>query len=114
MEARLATEHALIDDNGDGKGTPSDWYRGVRATRQAKEGSQPDGLRANQFHLVRNPREQKMPVEIRQRRDQLEREIERLRQTKKNLNETDYYEQLEEILVELAKLYQQFEQSEGT
>jgi hypothetical protein len=26
-EARLATEHALLDDNGDGRGTPADWFR---------------------------------------------------------------------------------------
>src|SRR5204863_7310884 len=30
-ESRLATEHALLDDNGDGLGTPADWFRGVRA-----------------------------------------------------------------------------------
>src|SRR4029077_6004302 len=30
---RLATEHALLDDNGDGLGTPADWFRGVRAVK---------------------------------------------------------------------------------
>ncbi|HEV3339504.1 MAG TPA: hypothetical protein VG125_04085, partial [Pirellulales bacterium] len=30
---QLATEHALLDDNGDRLGTPPDWFRGVRATR---------------------------------------------------------------------------------
>ena len=29
-EARLATEHALLDDNGDSLGTPAAWFRGVR------------------------------------------------------------------------------------
>ena len=24
------TEHALIDDNGDGQGTPADWFQGIR------------------------------------------------------------------------------------
>ena len=26
-EGRLATEHALLDDNGDGLGTPATWFR---------------------------------------------------------------------------------------
>jgi hypothetical protein len=51
---RLATEHALLDDNGDGLGTPADWFEGVRATRQAKEGAAVDGPRAHQFHLIRS------------------------------------------------------------
>src|SRR5206468_3358863 len=29
-ERRLATEHALLDDNGDGKGTPASFFHGVR------------------------------------------------------------------------------------
>ncbi len=42
-DGRLATEHALIDDNGDGLGTPADWFRGVRATKRAKDGAELDG-----------------------------------------------------------------------
>ena len=34
-EGRLATEHALIDDNGDGLGTPADWFRGVHAVKRS-------------------------------------------------------------------------------
>ncbi|MCA1685416.1 MAG: hypothetical protein LC745_05420, partial [Planctomycetia bacterium] len=50
--SRLATEHALIDDNGDHLGTPADWFHGVRATRRAKDGAAADGTRAHQFHLI--------------------------------------------------------------
>ena len=28
QENRIATEHALLDDNGDAKGTPADWFTG--------------------------------------------------------------------------------------
>ena len=31
-ENRLATEHTILDDNGDSKGTPTDWYRGLLVT----------------------------------------------------------------------------------
>jgi len=36
QEARLATETALVDDNGDAQGTPAGWFRGTRTTRRAK------------------------------------------------------------------------------
>ena len=51
---RLATEHALLDDNGDGLGTPADWFRGVRAVKTATNGKSVDGVRAHQMHLVRS------------------------------------------------------------
>ena len=57
--AQLATEHALLDDNGDRLGTPADWFRGVRATKRAKDGAQLDGLRAHQLHLIPSDREQR-------------------------------------------------------
>lgn len=102
---RLATEHALIDDNGDGRGTPADWFRGVRTTRAAKDGAAPDGLRANQLCLIRSAREEQMPPEVRKRRDALEVDIARLRNLKPKLPEPVYYEQLEALLIELAELY---------
>jgi len=109
QDARLATEHALIDDNGDGLGTPADWFRGVRATRSAKDGALPDGLLANQLCLVRSKQEQAMPAELRARRDALEQEIARLRQDKPRYAEEDYYRRLESLLLELARLYEQVE-----
>ena len=30
-EGRIVTEQALVDDNGDGRGTPADFFRGTRA-----------------------------------------------------------------------------------
>src|SRR4051794_40460901 len=55
--SQLATEHALLDDNGDRLGTPADWFRGVRATRRAKDGARLDGIRAHQVHLILSDRE---------------------------------------------------------
>ncbi len=103
--SRLATEHALIDDNGDRLGTPPDWFRGVRATKRAKDDSEPDGIRSHQFHLVRNERERRMPAATRKRRDDLERSMADLRSKKDQVAEDDYYTELEVILVELARLY---------
>jgi hypothetical protein len=103
-EGRLATEHALIDDNGDGLGTPADWFRGLRAVQQAREGASRDGTRAHQIHLVPSPEEQSLPPDVRIRRDQLEREVAQLREAKPKLPPDDYYRQLEALLLELAQL----------
>jgi hypothetical protein len=109
-EARLATEHPLIDDNGDKLGTPADWFRGLRATKGAKDGAALDGLRASQFHLVRSQRERQLPAEARAERDTLEQQLAALREQKATLGEDDYYRQIEVILLALARLYEQNEQ----
>jgi hypothetical protein len=106
QESRLATEHPLIDDNGDGLGTPADWFRGLRATQRAKEGSTLDGTKAHQLHLVSSDKEQQIPDEIRQRRDALEVQLAALRGEKEKLNEDEYFARLEPLMVELAKIYQ--------
>ena len=103
-EGRLATEHSLIDDNGDGLGTPADWFRGVRATKTAKGGATTDGARAHQFHLVRSESEQNLDPAVRAKRDELEVSLQRLRETKAKLPEDEYYRQLETLLVGIAKL----------
>ena len=86
--AQLSTEHALLDDNGDKLGTPPDWFKGVRATRRAKDGAALDGVRAHQFHLVPSVRERTLPVELRQRRDAIELQIAALRPKKRSSNPT--------------------------
>jgi hypothetical protein len=106
LEGRLATEHALLDDNGDGFGTPPDWFRGVRAVKSAKDGAALDGFRAHQFHLIRSEAERKLSPETRARRDALEFSISKLRETKRALPEEVYYEKLEALLLELARLYE--------
>jgi hypothetical protein len=103
--AELATEHALIDDNGDKRGTPAEFFRGVRASRRAADGTAPDGARAHQLHLVPSDRERALTPAQRQRRDELERTQATLRERKASLSLDAYYAQLEPLMVELAKLY---------
>jgi len=103
-EGRLATEHALLDDNGDGLGTPADWFRGIRAVKRPQEGASLDGLRAHQTHLLLSPAEQALPPALRAKRDALELAIAQLRDTKAQRAVDDYYRQLEVLLLELAEL----------
>lgn len=103
---RLATEHALLDDNGDGLGTQADWFKGVRAVKKAADGKTVDGVRAHQMHLVRSANEQELSPERRTQRDALEAQLSALRERKGNMKEDDYYQQLEKVLVGIAKLYE--------
>ncbi len=104
-DGRLLTEHALIDDNGDGKATPADWFRGLRATSKAKDGTPVDGSTAQRIFLKPDTAAQQMtPVQL-ALRDDLEAKVNSLRQTKSSLPEADYYHQLEDLLRQLAELY---------
>lgn len=105
-EGRLATEHALLDDTGDGFGTQADWFRGVRAFKKPDKGSAVDGVRAHQLHLLRNDAEKRLPAEVRARRDQLELAIAKLRDRKAQMKEDEYYRQLEPLLLDIARLYE--------
>ncbi len=104
-EGRLATEHSLLDDNGDGLGTPADWFSGVRAVKKAKDGTLPDGLRAAQVHLVRSSEERALSPERRAERDALERELAALRERKAAMKEGDYFRELEALLLKIARIY---------
>lgn len=105
-EGRIATEQSLIDDNGDGFGTPAAWFRGVRAVRKAKDDAELDGLRAHQFHLVPSEADRNLSPEVRKERDALETQIFALRAKKDSMEETAYYQALEKIARQLAKLYE--------
>lgn len=104
-DSRLATEHALIEDNGDGIGTRSEIFRGVMAD-PPKEGPKPDGDRARQIALVLNDDEAKLPESLRKRRDEIENEVRVLNEKRSTIPEADYYRDLERLMLELARLYE--------
>ncbi len=105
-QGRLMTEHALLDDNGDGLGTPAAFFTGVRAVKIAAGGKTIDGVRAHQMFLVPGNAERQLPPEARAHRDELEQKLSALRAQKTKLGEDDYYRQVEAIMVETAQLYQ--------
>jgi hypothetical protein len=105
-EGRLATEHALLDDNGDRTGTSAEFFRGIHVTATPDGTTAVDGFKAHQWMLARVTDDPLLPPDKQSRRDELEAAIEALRQRKSELNEDDYYERLEAYLVQLARLYQ--------
>ncbi len=90
----IPSEHALLDDNGDGQGTPV-------ADLAAKSA---DGARARQIHLSPSTPERALSAEKRKRRDDLEQRITDLRARRDSLAEADYYARLEPLLLSLARL----------
>lgn len=98
-EGRIATEHSVLEDNGDGVGTRAEVYEGVRA-----KDSKADGARALQLALVLNAEEMKLPDEVRAKRDALEAKVRALALKKAEMKPDDYYRELEQLFLEIAKL----------
>ena len=93
---RLATEHALIDDNGDGTGH--------------EEATAGDGTLAKTMYLDSKPLQQAAGdaelARLLGERQRLEEAVEKLKARKAELKPEEYDRQLEDLLVELAKVNQ--------
>jgi hypothetical protein len=98
-EERIATEHALLDDDGDGIGTRSESF--LITYSDLKEGK-----RASQIALVLSEDEKKLTDAQRHKRDDLERQLEILKAKRSATDEAIYYRDLESLLRELAAVYQ--------
>ncbi|MDF1741499.1 MAG: hypothetical protein P1U86_20220, partial [Verrucomicrobiales bacterium] len=105
-EGRIATEHSLIDDNGDENGSRAEWFKGTTATRTAGKDATPDGEIAGQQVLLPNAFERRLTDEQRKKRNELELEVRALRRDRENQEEAVYYEKLEALLLQLAEIYQ--------
>ena len=110
-EGRLVTEHALLDDTGDGQGTPATWYRGLQPVQKPKDGRPIDGAKAHQVTLVPSPFEASLTPEFRAKRAEVESRITTLRTRKASLSAADYDRDLEALLLELATLYRDLKAS---
>jgi hypothetical protein len=98
-EGRLATEHALIEDNGDGVATRREVLEAPPAEVKL------DGERASQLVLVLSDEEKKLTDEQRTKRDALEVELKKLKEQRAELSDDDYYARLEKLLRELGGVY---------
>ncbi len=104
-EDRIATEHAIIDDNGDGKGTPAKMFRGVRPNATAKDGAL-DGAAA--LRVTVSPAGGRLPftpAELEQRAD-IEDQIDALRGRTGELDQQALDAALLPLMLRLSRLYQ--------
>lgn len=111
-EGRLATEHSLLDDNADQRGTRAELFEGIRPGADAQPAAAQqsaviDGQLAARWYLVRSDAEKMLTTEQRQQRDDLESRLEELRLRRSTLKESEFLDQLEEILVPLARIYEE-------
>lgn len=103
---RLTSEHALIDDNGDGLGTPATSYKGLQPrSDDVEDRMRIDGRIAKRVSILPAAGELNLSVAQLEEREKLESKLEEL-YLKKDSMETDvYYDELEAILIELSELY---------
>lgn len=104
QKKRLQTEHALLDDNGDGRGT-------AQPNQTNGEGSL-----ASMAYLSAPTEQAYRSLEAQQlarEKVSLERKIEDLKYQKKDLTESDYYQELQKLLVKLATLSERIRELEG-
>lgn len=106
---RIATEHALIDDNGDGFGTPASMFRGLRAVKNPKDDKAMDGNVAGRMTWSPSGSSLSWTSEQLQRRQSIEQDIDALRSEKSAMNPDLYYKQLEPLMLDLASLYRDVE-----
>ncbi len=110
QEGRIQTETPLLDDNGDGRGTSLKDYDAIRDGGTSKR--EPDGSFAKRWALVLSPEEQAIPPEVRQKRNVLEAQVDELRNRRSDLEEDDYYAELEGLALQIADLYSALEPEE--
>lgn len=105
QEGRIATEHPLLDDDGDGRGVRDDFFVQGRLAKATADGKTPDGALARTFCLHPSAAERKLSPEQTTQRDELEAELTTLRRRKGDVAEEEYFGELERVLTALARLY---------
>ncbi len=104
-DARLTTEHALLDDNGDDRGTSSDFFRGLQHIKAGEKGEAVDGALAARVILFSSADAPQLTPAQEQQRQSIEEQLDALRSKKSLLDDADYYQRLERLLLDLAKVY---------
>ena len=93
---QLATEHALIDDNGDGVG---------HSGAEGGDGALAKTTYFDSLQLAITSSDPEMAKLVAER-DRLEREVEQLKTRKASMKPEDYDSELERLLIELSKVSQ--------
>lgn len=99
----LATEQALLDDTGDGRGTPAVFYRGLRAVKGPADKASLDGSLAKRI-TIDGESVVRFSTDWFERRDKLEEELERLRSRKGDMDIDEYYGEIERVFLLLARI----------
>lgn len=104
-QKRLMSEHAMIDDNGDGLATPAEWFSGLYPSKSAVDGKPLDGSTAHTQVLIPSDIERSLSMDDRQSRNHLEAMLRDLKKNQPDLDQNTYRTRLESILTDLARIY---------
>ncbi len=107
QDGRLATEHSLLDDNGDQRGIRAESVSDMTAEERDIADPPIDGALAATISFVRSEAERRMTADQRLLRDVLEVQLRALKVRRRDMDEADYLQRLEYLLVPLAKLYEE-------
>ena len=99
----LATEQAILDDNGDGKGTPADFYRGLRLIQRSENGKI-DGLLARSVWLREPIQREGLSPQDKSLIEQLEKRLDDLRAQRSSMDSLRYHAELEEVFLQMARI----------
>ncbi|MBA4020225.1 MAG: hypothetical protein C0483_23945 [Pirellula sp.] len=103
-EGRIATEHPLLDDDGDGRGVRVDFFERDKLVKRPAGEAAVDGALARKLHLKPSAADRQLTPAQRAERDRLEAAVAALRAKKATLPEEAYFAELEKLLVALARL----------
>lgn len=103
-EGRIATEHPLLDDDGDGKGVRVDFFERDKLVKRPAGEKSVDGEASRKFYLKPSVVEARLSPEQVSERDRLETELAALRSRKAEMAEAEYFAELERLLLKLARL----------
>ncbi len=104
---RLATELAVIDDDGDGKGLSHESFQALRTKSSVAQNFPRAGSLARRARFAPGIDERPLTAEQMETRDRLEEELDALRARKPQLSEERYFFELEQLLRQLAPLYRE-------
>ncbi|MFN8743264.1 MAG: hypothetical protein ACK5YR_25295 [Pirellula sp.] len=103
-EGRLASEQSLLDDNGDKRGTPALFFRGLKAIKAPSDGLKLDGEIAKRMIITKLSDAVPLTNENASKAQEIESKIELLRQKKADIDEREFADRLEALLIELADI----------
>lgn len=103
-EGRIATEHPLLDDDGDGKGVRADFFERDRLVKRPAGEKGVDGDLARRLAFKPSAADALLTPAQLTERDELEAELAALRSRKAETPENEYFAELERLLLKLARL----------
>lgn len=108
-QGRMLTEHAVLEDTGDGRPIGADAFNSASKPEEKKTRKdsplEEDGTNAHKWHLLPNPVEAALTEGERAQREEIERSVKTLREAKTRRLPEDYQAEMEGLLLKLAAIY---------